>query len=194
MFCEVYLLDAPYHIDRPFDYSCEPSLKRGSIVRVPFGRSTRLGVVTKVKDSAEVKDGVTIKAVSSVVSSIFTLNDEMLGLCFFLKEYTLCTLGEAVRTVLPPGALSDSLNIRYRRTVRLLLSREAVATLLSASGRSGVRSEGQRTVLRFIADLGSSDFDILKQLPGVTPTHINALRDKGILAFDEDEEIRNPYS
>ena len=194
MFCEVYLLDAPYHIDRPFDYSCEPSLKRGSIVRVPFGRSTRLGVVTKVKDSAEVKDGVTVKQISSVVSSIFTLNDEMLGLCFFLKEYTLCTLGEAVRTVLPPGATSDNLNIRYRRTARLLLEKEAVATLLSATGRSGIRSEGQRTVLRYLMDIGAADFELLKQLPSVTPANITALRDKGVIAVDEDEAIRNPYS
>ena len=109
MFCEVYLLDTPYHIDRPFDYSCEDNLEKGSIVRVPFGRSTRLGVVTAIKQSAEVKEGVTVKPIISSIAPVFTLNEEMLGLCFFLKEYTLCTLGEAVRTVLPPGALSDSL-------------------------------------------------------------------------------------
>ena len=118
----------------------------------------------------------------------------MLGICRFLKEYTLCTFGEAVKTVLPPGALSDSLNVRYRKSARLLVEREAVATLLSASGRSGVRSEGQRSILRFLMELGSADFELLKQQPGVTTAHINALRDKGIIAVDEDEEIRNPYS
>ena len=78
MFCEVYLLDAPYHIDRPFDYSCAPALARGSIVRVPFGRAgnTRLGVVTKLKETTDTKDGVTVKAVSSVKSPVFTLTDE----------------------------------------------------------------------------------------------------------------------
>ena len=178
MFCEVYLLDAPYHIDRPFDYSCREGLTRGSIVRVPFGRSTRLGVATKIKESAEVKDGVTVKEILSVVSPVFTLNDEMLGLCFFLKEYTLCTFGEAVRTILPPGALSDSLNIRYKKTARLLLEKEAIATLLSATGRMGVRSEGQRAILRYLADIGSADFELLKKIPSVTPSHISALKDK----------------
>ena len=196
MFCEVYLLDTPYHIDRPFDYSCPPELIRGSIVRVPFGRSgkTRLGVAVKIKEECVIPEGVTVKSIVGCVSPIFTLTDEMLGLCRFLKEYTLCTFGEAVRTVLPPGALSDSLNIRYRKRARLLIGKEAVATLLSATGRSGIRSEGQRTVLRFLMDIGSADFDILKQLPSVTPTHIGALRDKGVLAIDEDEDIRNPYS
>ena len=196
MFCEVYLLDTPYHIDRPFDYSCEAGLTRGSIVRVPFGRAgkTRLGVVTTLKESCEIPEGVTVKSVSHTVSPVFTLTDEMLGICRFLKEYTLCTFGEAVRTVLPPGALSDSLNVRYRKSARLLVEREAVATLLSASGRSGVRSEGQRSILRFLMELGSADFELLKQQPGVTTAHINALREKGIIAVDEDEEIRNPYS
>ena len=196
MFCEVYLLDAPYHIDRPFDYSCEEGLLPGSIVRVPFGKSgrTRLGVVVKVKQTCEIPEGVTVKSVVGTVSQIFTLTEEMLGLCRFMKEFTLCTFGEALRTVLPPGALSESINIRYRKRARLLLDREAVATLLALAGRSGIRSEGQRTVLRFLMDIGSADFDILRQLPGVTPTHINALRDKGVLAIDEDEDIRNPYS
>ncbi len=196
MFCEVYLLDTPYHIDRPFDYSCQPGLARGSIVRVPFGRSgaTRLGVAVKIKDGCVIPDGVTVKPISSVVSTVFTLTDEMLGLCFFLKEFTLCTFGEAVRTVLPPGALSDSLNIRYRRTARLLIERDAVTTLLSMTGRGGVRSEGQRAVLRFLRDIGSADLEILKQLPSVNTSHVNALRDKGVLTIDEDEDIRNPYS
>ncbi|MBQ7343675.1 MAG: primosomal protein N' [Clostridia bacterium] len=196
MFCEVYLLDTPYHIDRPFDYSCGASLTPGNIVRVPFGRAggTRLGVAVKVKDECEIPEGVTLKSVSAVVSPIFTLTEEMLGLCRFLKEFTLCTFGEAVRTVLPPGALSESLNVRYRKTARLLLDREAVATLLTETGRRGIRSEGQRTALRFLMDLGAAEVDILKQLPGVTPAHISALRDKGVLAIDEDEEIRNPYA
>ena len=196
MFCEVYLLDTPYHIDRPFDYSCAPGLSVGNIVRVPFGKSgkTRLGVVTRVKDTCEIPEGVTLKSIASTVSPIFTLTEEMLGMCRFLKEFTLCTFGEAVRTVLPPGSISDSLNIKYRKRARLLFDRESTVTLLSLAGRSGIRSEGQRSVLRFLMDIGSADFDILKQLPGVTPTHINALRDKGIIAVDEDEQIRNPYA
>ena len=194
MFCEVYLLDTPYHIDRPFDYLSTDEVRRGSIVRVPFGRSYRVGIVTALKERCDVPEGVTLKSVSSVISPLFALTEEMLGMCFFLKEYTLCTFGEAARTVLPPGALSDNLNIRYRRTAKLLIDKNAVATLLAASGRSGIRSEGQRTVLRFLMDIGSADFDILKDLPSVNASNINALKDKGIISVMEDEQIRNPYA
>ncbi len=194
MFCEVHLLDTPYHIDRPFDYLYSDGVKLGSIVRVPFGRSARVGVVTAIKKTCEVPEGVTLKKISAVISEQFALTEHMLGICRFLREFTLCTFGEAVRTVLPPGAFSDSLNVRYRRTARLLISKEEAETLLVATGKSGIRSEGQRSVLRFLSDIGSSDFDVLRQLPSVTLTHINALKDKGIIAVDEDEQIRNPYA
>jgi len=65
MYCEVYLFDAPYHIDRPFDYSCGEDIRPGNIVDVPFGKANRLrrGVVSKVKSISE---GEGIKPVNSV--------------------------------------------------------------------------------------------------------------------------------
>ena len=85
MICEVYLLDVPYHIDRPFDYSAIDGASVGSIVKVPFGRANklRLGVLTRLKEATEEEN---IKPVHSVHSSRFSLNREMLGLCFFMKE------------------------------------------------------------------------------------------------------------
>lgn len=196
MFCEVYLLDTPYHIDRPFDYLCGDEVERGSIVRAPFGRSTRAGVVVKIKDASELegKEDVSIKRITGVISPAFKLTDEMLGLAFFMKEYTLCTFGEAVRTVLPPGFLSDSPNIKYRRTCRLSVSTEELESLLSAKGRAGIRSEGQREILRFLSNIESADWELVRQLPGVSYAHLAALKDKGLIEVSDSEEIRNPYA
>ena len=196
MFCEVYLIDTPYHIDRPFDYYCDEDMSVGSIVKVPFGRAgnLRTGVVVKTKDTCDIDPSVTLKSVSSVVCGQFTLTEEMLGMCTFMKEYTLCTFGEAVKTILPPGALSEVPNIRYRKTCTLNLDTKSALELLSKEGRSGIRSEGQRTVIRFLSEIGSADTEIIKQLPGVTPAHVSALRDKEIISVSESEDIRNPYS
>ena len=193
MYCEVYILDAPYHIDRAFDYTTASDTERGSIVRVPFGRADklRLGVVVRVKDSS---DGANIKPVHSVLSDRPPLTDEMLGLCLFLKEYTLCTFGEAARTILAPGALSDSLNVKYSRTCHLRLDRAAAATLLVATGKSGIRSEGQKSVIRYLLDIGSADYTLVRDLPGVTSQNISALVEKGIIEITESELIRNPYA
>lgn len=193
MYCEVYILDAPYHIDRAFDYLATPDVERGSIVRVPFGRADklRLGVVVSVKSEA---GGANIKPVHSVLADRPPLTDEMLGLCLFLKEYTLCTFGEAARTVLAPGALSDTLNVKYSRTCRLRLDRAAAATLLVTTGRGGIRSEGQKSVIRYLLEIGSADYTLVRELPGVTSQNISALVEKGIIEITESELIRNPYS
>ncbi len=199
MFCEVYLLDTPYHIDRPFDYLCGDATSLGDIVRVPFGKAGkyRTGVVTSLKEQCTVdteKSGIEIKRVKESFSANYRLTPEMLELCRFMKDYTLCTFGEAVRTVLPPGALSDSANIRYRRICSLVPSAEEAEELLAASGKNRLRSEGQRTAVRYLMGIGEADYELVKQLPSVTSAHISALRDKGIITVSEFEDIRNPYA
>ena len=195
MFCEVYILDAPYHIDRPFDYLKIDGIEVGSIVKVPFGKanSLRLGVVVRLKSEAE-DSGVNIKPVHSVISDRYSLNEEMLGLCLFLKEYTLCTFGEAVRCALPPGALSATENIKIRRRFTLKLSKEAAVSLLLTTGRAGIRSEGQREIIRYLSEVGSADEELIKSLHGVNSSHIRALLDKGVVEAECFEAMRNPYA
>ncbi len=193
MVLEVYLLDIPYHVDRPFDYSAIDGASVGSIVKVPFGRANklRLGIVTGIKATSEEEN---IKPAHSVHNDRFSLSREMLGLCFFIKEYTLCTLGEAVRTILPPGSLRENLNVKINKTCVLNKSREEVATLLSLTGRDGIRSEGQRRILSYLLDITSADMGLIRDIPGYSSAQIRALSDRGIIKILEHETIRNPYS
>ena len=193
MYCEVYLFDAPYHIDRPFDYSCDDTLTVGSVVRVPFGRTNNLryAVVTAIKEHAE---GDGIKSIHSVMGEQCRLNEEMLGLCLFLKGHTLCTFGEAVKCVLPSETLADMPNIRVKKTCVINLSPDQVDDLLSASGRRGIRSEGQRQIVKYLKDIGTADIELIRDIPGSTNANIYALRDKGIIRIIESENIRNPYA
>ena len=193
MICEVYLLDIPYHIDRPFDYSAPDGASVGSIVKVPFGRANklRLGVLTRLKEATEEEN---VKPVHSVHASRFSLNREMLGLCFFMKEYTLCTFGEALRAILPPGSLRDNLNLKINKTCVLNKSREEVATLLSLSGNKGIRSDGQRRILSYLLNIASADMELIRAIPGYNASQIKALTDRGIIKVLEYEAIRNPYS
>ena len=139
-------------------------------------------------------DGTGLKSVHTVFDDTYALSEELLALCAFMKEHTLCTFGEAARTVLPPGAIAESPNLKLRRTVTLAVDRAAAATLLTMTGRAGIRSEGQREVVKYLMDIGSADADIVRELPGVNSTHIRALADKGIIKISESEEIRNPYA
>lgn len=191
MICEVYLFDVPYHIDKTFDYLAPENAEIGNIVKVPFGKgdTLRFGVIFKFKEQSSEQN---VKPVHSVLGDRVSLNEEMLGLCLFLKEHTLCTFGEAARTVLPPGALSEKLNVKYRKRCELLIKRSEAAEILS--GKSKIRSEGQKEIIRYLMEINSADYELIKSLPGVTIANISALFDKGIIKITASEEVRNPYA
>ncbi|MBQ2737661.1 MAG: primosomal protein N' [Clostridia bacterium] len=193
MFCEVYFFDLPYHLDRAFDYLAIDGVKLGSLVFVPFGRGNikRLGVVMGIKETSDT-DQSKIKPVHSVVLSDFALTENMHGLCLFLKEHTLCTVGEAVKAILPPGALHGE-NMRLRTLLSLAISDTEARELLSKEGRGGIRSRGQREVLTFLIGKGECDRETVRALPNVSSANITALVEKGLVKIGYAESIRNPY-
>ena len=197
MFVKVYISDAPYAIDNAFDYECPdallPVMRVGAFVKVPFGfaNKLRVGIVTALVPESESEK---TKPVHSVIADRFSLDEEMLGLCFFMKEYTLCTFGEAVRTILPPSALQELPNIRYRKIYALAVTKEEAERALSAKGKTAIRSEGQRQALSYLIRTESADASLLCELPEVTSAHLSALVKRGLLTLTTEEEYRNPYS
>ncbi len=109
VYAGVYLLDAPYHLDRIFEYYVPEELREGitegSFVTVPFGGGNRRenALVFSLSEKTEL-DADKIKPISGIVNSSLVLNGEMRGLALFLKDYTFCTVGEAVRCMLPSAA------------------------------------------------------------------------------------------
>lgn len=108
-FVSVYILESPYHADREYDYFVPPELSsvtEGSIVTVPFGKSNRKtsAVVVRVKDLTDADQGK-IKPVYAVTRPSL-ISKELLDVCAYMKEHTLCTFGDAVRAVVPSGAMS----------------------------------------------------------------------------------------
>lgn len=107
----VYLLDHPYFLDRSFDYHIPPSLRQtlreGDFVVVPFGAANRpkIGLLTEKKLAPDSETTAT-KPILAVCDQTLSLGEEGLGLCFFMKEQTLCTIGDAVRAMMPAAALS----------------------------------------------------------------------------------------
>ena len=103
------ILDAPYHADREYTYYIPRELacdvRPGVFVAVPFGGGNRkkTAVVTSTSDKTELES---CKPIDALTNREVTLSDEMLGLCHYLTEHTLCTFGEAVRAAVPQGALS----------------------------------------------------------------------------------------
>ena len=108
LYAGVYLLNVPYAIDHMYDYSIPRYLcdmvHRGCFVTLPFGNANRrcLGLITEVREHSDLKQ---CKPIFSVCADRLTLSEPLLRLCFFMKEQTLCTVGEAVRAMIPAAVL-----------------------------------------------------------------------------------------
>ncbi len=105
----VCILDNPYHIDGIYDYAIptelEDCVRGGVFVTVPFGMANRhrLALVIEVRDRSEYKE---LKYIHAVCPDNISLDEEMQRLCAFMKQRTLCPTGDAVRAMVPSGALS----------------------------------------------------------------------------------------
>ncbi len=116
----LHILKSPYHIDNAFDYFIPPHLRGnihpGDFVTVPFGNSNKreIALVISLKDFPE-KSGQVCKPIISECEKMFSLSPEMLGLCMFMKEHTLCTVGDAVRSIIPSAVLTRPYEV-YRST------------------------------------------------------------------------------
>ena len=108
-YVKIHLLDNPYCIDNEFTYFVPHDLSefvtRGSFVIVPFGNSnkTQIGLVTETNvEEPQTKT----KSVKALASEEIRFTETELELCSFMKEHTLCTIGDAVHSMIPSGALS----------------------------------------------------------------------------------------
>ncbi len=108
-FCSVRIIDVPYHLDRAYDYYIPPEFeelaKEGAFVSVPFGRGNRKvgAVITAIKNECDYEE---VKPIADVSSREELIPPDAAALCRFLCDYTLCTYGEAVRTVVPASAMT----------------------------------------------------------------------------------------
>ena len=182
-YAKVWLLDAPSALDRPFDYRIPERLKalvcRGSLVFVPFSNSNkrRMGLVGEVTDFTE---SPRIKDILDVNLHI-TLSEEQLAVCDFLKEYTLCTTGDAVRTVTPPMSALRSggeKSIIYVRRTNLPFS---------------PRGERQKALYDAITEQFAPVSE-LYELTGAGSLQLKSLKAAGAIETKLESVWRNPYS
>ena len=112
----LHILSNPFHIDAAYDYFIPPDLRDsisvGDFVAVPFGNSNKreIALVISLKDLPDndnSKDGIKYKPIFSICDKKLSLSEEMLKLCLFMKEQTLCSVGDAIHAMIPAAALTD---------------------------------------------------------------------------------------
>lgn len=119
VYARVYVLDLPFAADRAYDYAVPAALTdevhRGSFVTVPFGGGNRrhLALVAEIASSSEQPR---IKPVLSVSPGRLALREDEILLALRMKEQLLCTVGDAVRAMVPTASLVRMNEIYRLRT------------------------------------------------------------------------------
>lgn len=106
---QVAVSNAAFHYDKCYTYEIPPALEKtvraGSMVLVPFGRASapRMGVVLAVESTEKLPPRC--KRLHDAAPEQTALTPDLLRLVRFLRDRTFCTYYEAVKTVIPYGAL-----------------------------------------------------------------------------------------
>ncbi len=117
LYAGVYILDVPYHADKIYDYyvplTMRDVIKPGMIAAVPYGNSNRhvSAVIAEIKNESAYPD---VKPIFDCDGDVL-LDSVAMKTCRFLKEYTFCTFGDAVRAMIPSHAIGK-LNEYYSVT------------------------------------------------------------------------------
>ena len=116
-YCGVHIYDAPYSLDKSYDYYIPQELSRevlrGTFVVVPFGGGNRkrVAVVWELKDAPSVEN---VKPVDRLYEFGARVGETQLELAMHMRHTLLCPLGDAIRAIMPSGA-----RLALERTYRL---------------------------------------------------------------------------
>ena len=183
----VYILDAPYHIDKAYDYiipdDLRDEIRAGAFVALPFGSGSRphKALVTEVDADCGLDDAK-LKTITSVVDHRLALTSEQLGLCLFLKDRTFCSVGDAVRTLLPP--------IVSEKYVVYAAATAAAADYVE--GRAKLRSQTQERILSALSIAGTMTTEAMRRELGASTAQINSLADRGLITLTKCDSYRDP--
>ena len=182
----LHILKNPYHIDNTYDYFVPPdlreSLREGDFVAVPFGNSNKreIALVISLKDCPD-NNLINCKPILSICDKRLSLSQEILKLCLFMREQTLCSIGDAIKAVMPSAALTDPHEI-------IKVSDEYTSRRIP----KGTASEGALFIAESIKKKGKTTMYELQAKFTPAAKHLfNELFDKGIIY--RDYEIHDPH-
>src|SRR5690348_16943582 len=150
----------PVPVPLVFDYRSDAiGMRPGCRVRVPFGRTHRVGVVVDIAPEAEV-DAARLKTIEAVLDDEPLLDAELLANLRRASEYWCGAIGEVVFGALP-------LALRDGRATSSFAEEAWRATVAGTATRdAGTRRGGSAALLETLGDsvLSASELDTL--LPG----------------------------
>ena len=172
-------------VDRSFIYKL-PSNSPGDMgyrVMAPFGAKKKMGCIISVK--SEVPDGTfKIKEIDRIIDEKPLFDDNLLGLAIWMSRMYLCSLGEALLTILPSGRRETETMDLYTQEamergsdfILAAQQRQAIDTILSSRTGTyyltGVTGSGKTEVFLQVAKaLNAEGKGIIYLVPEISLIH-----------------------
>ncbi len=153
----VHLLDIPHHLDIEYTYYVPETIGGeipvGAFVLVPFGGANKK-MTALVTSSDQTDDYSRLKPILAPINEQLALSPEMLALVHFLCDRTLCSVGDAVRRLIPAAAFeraSEIWSISEKPADISLLNQKTAAIYAYIASHTAVRNE--KLIKEFGADI-----------------------------------------
>lgn len=95
----------PVPLNKSFYYTIPEELQNTELkyrrVTVPFGKQTLDGYVISIIDNYEQQKDIKLKDIKNVIDEVEVLTDEIVELSKWLSDTYLCSIGEALATIVP---------------------------------------------------------------------------------------------
>ncbi len=179
-------------LDKSFQYRVPEKLRAvldtGMCVTIPFGSGNKLirGYVIGISEACKF-DPARTKDIRGVCENGVGVEDKMIALAAWLRRNYGCTMIQALKTVLPA---KQSVKKLERKTIRRLMSREEIISLLGESERK--RQNAKARLLRELAEQESIPREWVTGKLGVSSQTINSLEKAGAIRVVSASEFRNP--
>jgi primosomal protein N' (replication factor Y) (superfamily II helicase) len=175
-------------LDREFDYRIPSHLaatvKVGSRVAVPFGRTTTQGYVVGLADASTYDK---LKEIGEVVGKKPLLDDKMLELTRWMGKYYCCPVELAVKCALPEVVRKAKISWKERQYVKPgKIEPEDLAKLRK-------RAPKQAKALEILRKSEGMFVSKLARLADTTDATIKSLAAKGFIVLSDQVEERDPF-
>ncbi|MBI2438172.1 MAG: primosomal protein N', partial [Lentisphaerae bacterium] len=178
-------------LDREFDYrvpaELSASVRLGSRVQVPFGRTTARGYVVGFADHSMRTD---LKSIAALISPKPLLTETMLKLARWMADYYAATIEQAIRTLLPCAVRRKGAGFRERTLVSLakaLPDKSALAALRQ-------RAPSQAAIIEILQREGELPLAALARAARTTSATIKSLAEKKMVVLTRATAWRDPLA
>ena len=169
MFCKI-IVPVPIDKEYTYRYSKNLILKRGDVVKVPFGkRKSEIGLVYEVIQENELN--YPLKNIKEIINKInnIQINDRMMQFIDWVSKYNLCPKGLILKMVLPNLEIINYENnskqkviTKFKKNIKLNIEQKKAFELI----QKNLKDKQKTIVLEGVTGSGKTEvfFEVIKKI------------------------------